>query len=156
MQEAKYSVTLPSEKGSQYDKSALLTIRADHHDELRNSVDAVLGAGTYDRLIARFLSATFAPQATTENPAPASPSLGAAAPEPAAGVPPQPMAAAPAPVPAATAPVQRPPQVTYGPCPACGIGTLVLRRRRDGSGTFIGCSRYRRDGTGCSYIYDQG
>ncbi len=153
MSESKYTVTVYAKKaaGDQYEKAPALIINADHGEELRNSIDALLGQGTADRLVAKFIAGTVATE-------PAVTVTQVAAPLPLPTAVPAAPAALPVPQPApqpAQAPAPQGPQVTYGPCPECRTGTLVLRNRRDGSGQFIGCSRYRRDGTGCSYIYQQ-
>jgi hypothetical protein len=151
MEEAKYSLSLPLPKADQFDRSITVTIRGDHVEEFKNSIDAVLGEGTYTRLAAQAVSATW-PREVAPAPAPAP--LPQAAPAPAPQPLPQPTSdPLPPGVPAAQ-PQAQAPQVTYGPCPECRVGTLVLRNRRDGQGQFIGCNRYRRDGTGCGYIYN--
>lgn len=128
MEEAKYSLSIPLPKASQYDASTTLTIRAEHSEELKNSVAALLGEGTLERLAARAL------QATLVDPTPV------AAPAPVASAP-----VAPAP---AVTPVTAAPAASLGACPACGTGQLVKRERKDKSGSFTGCSTFPT----CRYI----
>jgi len=157
MEEAKYSLNLPLPKADQYDASRTVTIRGDHSEEWKNSIDAVLGEGTYVRLMAQAVAATYPPtpaaQAVPVGPAPA-PAVGPQPTPVASPAAPQPTSAPLPPGAPAAQPQAQAPQVTYGPCPECRVGTLVLRNRRDGQGQFIGCNRYRRDGTGCGYIYN--
>jgi len=125
MEEAKYSLNIPLPKHEQWEASKQLTIRADHSEELRNSVDTLLGAGTFDRLMAQVVQSTYPPVAPT--PSPAAQPGGAMAPATA-----PPVMGAPA----------------NGPCPACGVGSLEWKQRRDGTGSFLGCNNYPN----CRYI----
>lgn len=129
--EAKYSLSIPLPKRDQWEASRTITIRADHSEELKNSVDNLLGAGTFDRLMAQAVQATFPPE-------PAPPQASPAVTPVAAG-------------PSATAPVggAAPQSVqSNAACPSCGIGQMIWKQRKDGTGSFLACSNFPN----CKYI----
>jgi len=137
MTEAKYSLNIPLPKKDQFDASRQLTIRADHQEELRNSVDALLGTGTFDRLMAQAVQATFPP---TQTPSPAAPpAVATSVPAPA---PVNTGASAPGPYPAGVS------NSAGAACPSCGVGVLNFKNRKDGSGQFLGCTNFPN----CRYI----
>ncbi len=38
-------------------------------------------------------------------------------------------------------------------CPSCGVGHLVTKQRRDGTGSFVGCSMWGR--SGCKFVLNR-
>ena len=119
----KYEVSWGLPPFGQFAEGMKIRVCADHGDELRNTLDALLGEGTGVRVIARLQEATFekapppvpAPTATVQVQSPAP-----AAPNPPAGDNP-----------------------SQGACPQCGTGQLVNKFRR-GTGEFagVGCDNY--------------
>lgn len=146
MEEAKYSFNVPLPKNSTYDTATMLTIRADHSDELRNSIDAVFGVGTYDKVTALALVTilslpTGAPQTVA---APTASVSGEASTTSTPGVP---VTSNP---PSGS---QYPPKQSYGACPECGEGQIVDKfRTKAKGGGFMGrgCDAYNRNG--CQYM----
>jgi hypothetical protein len=151
MEEAKYSFNVPLPKNSTYDTATMLTIRADHSDELKNSIDAVFGAGTYDRVTALAL-VTIQSLPTRGTPA-LEPQIAAASTPSASGA--GSTTSTPG-VPATSNPAsgsQYPPKQTYGACPDCGEGQIVDKFRTAAKGGGFmgrGCDAYNRNG--CNYM----
>lgn len=151
MEEAKYSFNVPLPKNSSYDASAQLTVRADHVEELKNSIDAVFGTGTYDRVAALGLVTI---QSLPTGVTPVSPITPASAPAQAGatgvstGQNP-----VPAPVGGGSTGGAYPPKQTYGACPQCGEGQIVDKFRTAAKGGGFmgrGCDAYNRNG--CNYM----
>ena len=140
MDEAKYSVNVPLPKASQYDPTAQITIRADHQEELKNSLDALFGVGVFDRVTALGLTSLLSlPTEAAPNPTPvaAGPQTSGAT---AAGTAPQ-----AAPQPASGGSTGGASGESHGACPACGVGQLVNKyRKADGSFMGVGCNNYPR------------
>lgn len=152
MEEAKYSFNVPLPKNSTYDTATMLTIRADHSEELKNSIDAVFGEGTYLRVTAlalvtiQNLPTGATPVATgtaTPGPAASGPTVAAVTPSP-AGV---------TSTPNPSSGNQYPPKETYGACPECGEGQIVDKFRTAAKGGGFmgrGCDAYNRNG--CTFM----
>jgi len=156
MEEAKYSFNVPLPKNSTYDTATMLTIRADHSEELKNSIDAVFGVGTYDRVTA--LALVTIQSLPTGGPTTAAPagSHNSGAPSGASDVNTgQPVVTVPASggSTVGASGVQYPPKQTYGACPECGEGQIVDKFRTAAKGGGFmgrGCDAYNRNG--CNYM----
>lgn len=108
----KYQVSLSLPPVGQWAKGDMLNVRADHADELKNSLDKLFGDGAADRIVGRFFQGTLVELAfRTEDAAPQqAPSASSAS--------------------------------GSSVCPECKQGQIVEKRRKDGKGTFNGCNNY--------------
>ena len=129
MEEARLSVNIPLPKALQFDASTQITLRGDSREELEALFDQVFGEDAFKIVVAKAFFTV-----TQEVNVPS--------------IPAEPVASS-GPVVAAS--------TTGSPnvgsvCPACGRGTLVNKKRRDGTGSFTACDQF----PGCNFILKRG